>query len=74
MAGITPASKSVRRKATLTQGYGPLVVTIAEEGVYYRPLRTRRAFLLPHGTGYLRAVQLATAADLSAKKRKVRRG
>lgn len=46
---------------------GPVVVTLALEGIVFRYPRKRTTYLLPYGVGMLRAEYLAAAA-LSAEK------
>lgn len=61
------ASKPVRRIVT-TLHHGDLVCTITEEGVYYREKRRRKAFLIPHGVAFQRAVDLHIARERAEKK------
>lgn len=63
----TRISKPVRRVVP-TLRHGPLVVTIAEEGIYYREPRRRKAFLIPHGVAFQRAVDLDIQRERAEKK------
>jgi hypothetical protein len=63
----TRISKPVRREVTVPR-HGDLVVTISIEGIYYREKGRRRAFLLPHGVGFMRAVAMQIAAEKAEKK------
>lgn len=64
---MTRLTKPVTRKVP-SLSYGDLVVTIAEEGVYYRQPRRRQSFLLPHGAAFQRAVTLHVAREKAEKK------
>lgn len=66
--------KPVSRRVYLPR-HGAITVTLAPEGVYFRPYRSRSAVLLPLGVGYVRACDMAAAAKLAARKaaRKARR-
>lgn len=70
----TRISKPVRREVAVPR-HGDLVVTLTIEGIYYREKGRRRAFLLPHGVGYMRAVTMQVAAEKAEKvaRRKARR-
>ena len=63
----TRISKPVRRIVS-TLHHGDLVVTLAEEGVYYREPRRRTAFLLPHGVAFQRAVDIHLQRERAEKK------
>lgn len=70
----TRLSKPVRREITVPR-HGELIVTVSIEGIYYREKGRRRAFLLPHGVGFQRAVAMQVEAERAEKKarRKQRR-
>lgn len=63
----TRISKPVRRVVP-TLRHGDLVVTIAEEGIYFREPRRRTSFLLPHGAAFQQAVNLHIARERAEKK------
>lgn len=63
----TRISKPVRRLVP-TLHHGPLVVTIAEEGIYFREPRRRKSFLLPHGVAFQRAVDIDIQRERAEKK------
>ncbi len=59
--------KPVAREIAASR-HGPMIVTIATEGIYYREKGRRKAFLLPHGVAFLRAVDLHIARERAEKK------
>ena len=71
----TRLSKPVRRVVS-TLRHGDLVVTLAEEGIYFREPRRRTSFLLPHGVAFQRAVDIHLQRARAEKKaaRAARRG
>lgn len=70
----TRLSKPVKREV-LVPRHGDLIVTVTIEGIYYREKGRRKAYLLPHGVGFMRAVSMQVAAEKAEKqaKRKARR-
>lgn len=63
---MTILSRPVRRKVITVRGE-QLIVTLALEGIQLREPRRRKAYLLPYGVAFLRAVQLQVDADRRAK-------
>lgn len=72
MAGRT---KTTTRRMAATLHHGLVVLTIAEEGIYFRQRGRRKQFLLPHGAAFQYAVELHVAREreLNPRKRRVRR-
>lgn len=62
----TPLTKRVSR--AVTTRYHDLVVTLTPDGVEYREKRRRKAFLIPHGVAFQRAIDLAINAERAAKR------
>lgn len=74
---MTTLTKSVTRLVTTTS-FGPLVLTLAPEGIYFRHPRQpkRNAVLLPHGRAYQNAAWLAAEKrrrDKAAKRAEARK-
>jgi bifunctional DNA-binding transcriptional regulator/antitoxin component of YhaV-PrlF toxin-antitoxin module len=74
---MTTLTKPVRRKITTARGE-PLVIIVTPEGLYFREPRRRKAFLLPYGDAFMRAVRIAVEAErkekaAARKTRKARR-
>lgn len=67
LAGHT---KRVTRRVAVTMHHGPVVLTLAAEGIYLRQKGRRKSFLLPYGAAFLHAVNLAVAAERAARKSK----
>lgn len=59
-------TRTLRREVPSLR-HGPLILTIAEEGVYYREKGRRTAFLLPHGAAFQYAVGLQVQRDRAEK-------
>lgn len=66
MAGKT---KTTTRRMAATLYHGLVVLTIAEEGIYYRQKGRRKSYLLPHGVGFQYAVQLQVRREQAEKKK-----
>jgi hypothetical protein len=60
-------TKPVHR-VVLSLRHGLLVVSIAEEGIYYREKGRKKSFLIPHGVAFQNAVNLHLARERDAKK------
>jgi hypothetical protein len=58
----TPLTRPVRRKVSTLRG-DDLVVALEPFGLVFREPRRRRAFVLPYGVAFQRAVELAVRAD-----------
>lgn len=69
---MTRLTRPVRREV-MSLHHGPLVVTLAEEGVYLRQKGRRTKFLIPYGVAYQRAVALTVDASRREKKARTRR-
>ena len=63
---MTNLTKTVRRKIQTARGE-PLVIALAPEGIWLREPRRRKAFLLPYGPAFQRAVTLAVDAERREK-------
>lgn len=72
MIKLNPA-RTLRREVPSLY-HGPLVLTIREEGIYYREKGRKTSFLLPHGAAFQHAVDLHVrrkrAEKQAAKKAK----
>lgn len=69
-------TKTVTKRAAMTLHHGVVVLTIAEEGIYYRQKGRRKKFLLPYGAAFQYAIELHVARqreETRARRGKVRR-
>lgn len=67
-------SRPVRRKVQTTRGQS-LVLALTPEGIWFREPRRRKAFLLPYGVAFQRAVDMQVQAERREKaaQRKLRK-
>lgn len=66
MATRINPTRTLRREVPSLH-HGPLILTITEEGIYYREKRRRTAFLLPHGVAFQNAVSLHVRRERAEK-------
>lgn len=70
---MTRLTRPVRREVATLRGM-PLVVTLTELGLELREKRRRTSYLLPYGTAYFRAVDLAVQERLRECAARRKRG
>lgn len=68
MARPISKRKTAMRAVVPSLHHGDLVLTVAEEGVWYRQKGRRTAFLLPHGVAFQRAVDLHVQRERADRK------
>lgn len=60
--------KTALRAVVTSIHHGDLVLTVAEEGIWFREKGRRTAYLLPHGVAFQRAVDLHVQRERADRK------
>jgi hypothetical protein len=64
--------KPVTRRVEIP-GYGSMNITLAPEGIRFRPYKARTTWVLPYGPAVLRAATLAADSKRARRRKTVKR-